>query len=44
MEEIKNIKINISTATLVKVVVVLAVAFIVYLLRDTVFVLFDQHI
>jgi len=39
MEEIKNIRININTATLIKVVMVLAVAFVVYFLRSTVLVL-----
>ncbi len=39
MEEIKNIRLNISTATIIKVVVVLAVAGIIYFLRSTVLVL-----
>ncbi len=39
MEEVKNIKVNISIATLVKVVVVLAAAFVFYLLRDIVLII-----
>ena len=39
MEEIKNIRINISAATIIKVVVVLAATFALYLLRNTVLVL-----
>lgn len=39
MEEIKNIKINISLATLVKIVVVLVAVFALYLLRDIVLVI-----
>jgi predicted PurR-regulated permease PerM len=39
MEEIKNIKINISSGTIIKILIVLVVAFMVYLLRDTVVVL-----
>lgn len=39
MEEFKNIKINISVATLVKIVVVVAAAFALYLLRDIVLVI-----
>jgi predicted PurR-regulated permease PerM len=39
MEEIRNIKLNISTGTIVKILVVLAVAIAIYLLRDLVLVL-----
>ena len=39
MEELKNVKINISAATIVKVVIILAVAAVVYFLRSTVLVL-----
>ena len=39
MEEIKNIRITISSATLVKVLVILAIALAVYFLRSTILVL-----
>lgn len=39
MEEIKNIKINIGIGTIIKIIIVLAVALAVYLLRNTVLVL-----
>lgn len=39
MEEIKNVKLNISAGTIIKVMIVLAVAFALYFLRNTVLVL-----